>query len=147
MLLFLVSFFIVSHSSTRSLRILLILYISFSSVTPFHHLLPSQFFWFGSVGPVFSGALFLYQSWLLIKALPFLNNDWSITKLHLHIYCCPTPCAKCSFVNPSPIRCLHLVEIVFFQPEALPSIQAGLRRHKQHTAVLLGKLIVKGRMR
>lgn len=52
---------------------------------------------------------------LYIKALSFPNTDLSITKLHLHTYCCRTPCAKYSFVKPSPIRGLHLVEIVFFQ--------------------------------
>lgn len=81
---------------------------------------------------------------LFIKALSFPNTDLSITKLHLHTYCCLTPCAKYSFVKPFPIPCLHLVEIVFFQLQALLSIQAGLGWHKQHTAVPLGKLIVKG---
>lgn len=88
--------------------------------------------------------LFLSEGGLFIKALSFPNTDLSITKLHLHTYCCLTPCAKYSFVKPSPIPCLHLVEIVFFQPQALLSIQAGLGWHKQHTAVPLGKLIVKG---
>lgn len=88
--------------------------------------------------------LFLSEGGLFIKALSLPNTDLSITKLHLHTYCYLTPCAKYSFVKPSPILCLHLVEIVFFQPQALPSIQAGLGWHKQHTAVPLGKLIVKG---
>lgn len=87
---------------------------------------------------------FLSEGGLFIKALSFPNTDLSITKLHLHTYCCLTPCAKYSFVKPSPIPCLHLVEIVFFQPQALLSIQAGLGWHKHHTAVPLGKLIVKG---
>lgn len=88
--------------------------------------------------------LFLSEGGLFINALSFPNTDLSITKLHLHTYCCLTPCAKYSFVKPSPIPCLHLVEIVFFQPQALLSIQAGLGWHKHHTAVPLGKLIVKG---
>lgn len=88
--------------------------------------------------------LFLSEGGLFINALSFPNSDLSITKLHLHTYCCLTPCAKYSFVKPSPIPCLHLVEIVFFQPQALLSIQAELGWHKHHTAVPLGKLIVKG---
>lgn len=54
--------------------------------------------------------------------------DLSITELHLRTHCCLTPCAKYSFVLPPPVPCLHLVEIVFSEPQAALSLQAkGLR--------------------
>lgn len=70
--------------------------------------------------------LFLSEGGVFIRALSFPNPDLSIAELHLHTYCRLTPCAKYSFVKPSPIPCLHLVEIVFFQLQALLPIQAGL---------------------
>lgn len=48
------------------------------------------------------------------------------------------------FVQPSPIPCLHLVEIVLLQLQALLPIQARRWWHERRTAVPLSKLIVKG---
>lgn len=110
-------------------------------LNPFHPLFLPTISALGSHTP---NLLFLSEGGLFIKALSFPNTDLSITKLHLHTYCCLTPCAKYSFVKPSPIPCLYLVEIAFFLLQALLSIQAGLGWHKHHTAVPLGKLIVKG---
>ena len=147
------SFFIGIHSFTLSLRNLAHSLVSSPSLLtpsflPFLlPLYPSRPLFRPTVNALGSRTLnlsFLSEGGLFIKALSFPNTDLSITKLHLHTYCCLTPCAKYSFVKPSPIPCLHLVEIVFFQLQALLSIQAGLGWHKQHTAVPLGKLIVKG---
>lgn len=140
---------IVIHSSALSLRNLLILWLPFINVIPpSFPLAPQSFSVLSTVIPLLGShtlnLLFPSVGGLFIKALSFPNTDLSITKLHLHTYCCLTPCAKYSFVKPSPIPCLHLVEIVLFQLQALLSIQAGLGWHKQHTAVPLGKLIVKG---
>lgn len=94
-----------------------------------HHPLP----FFSSFPPIDSlgfchtlNLLFLSEGGVFIRALSFPDPDLSIAELHLHTYCRLTPCAKYSFVKPSPFPCLHLVEIVFFQLQALLPIQAGL---------------------
>lgn len=131
-----------SHSLARLSSLLVPSFLPF--LLPLNSFHPLFLLTMNSLGPHTLNLLFLSEGGLFIKALSFPNSDLSITKLHLHTYCCLTPCAKYSFVKPSPIPCLHLVEIVFFQLQALLSIQAGLRWHKQHTAVPLGKLIVMG---
>lgn len=138
-MLCLVSFFIHLHfflrKSPHSLSSPFLPFLKHrSSFLPFFFILPHHPFpFFSSFPPIDSlgfchtlNLLFLSEGGVFVRALLFPNPDLSIAELHLHTCCRLTPCAKYSFVKPSPIPCLHLVEIVFFQLQALLPIQAGL---------------------